>query len=222
MTMEQVILELIKSLGIAFFVSGAAAWLTKSVITHFLFRNIEEYKIELKRQSDKEVEEIKSRLTILALERQIVFSRLHEKRADIIAEAYALFHELYSKTSKMSHDIFFAGGSAPKKELQLIFDECLKFYDFFQRNRIYFDENTCMKIDRLLELIGEANIVVRRAPDNLDHASKDTNEAYQKIAILLDQLPEIKKLLVADFRGLLGVDAQEISAWRGSRDGHAE
>lgn len=212
MTAGQVILELIKSLGIAAVVCGAAAWLTKSVITHFLSRKIEAYKIELKRESDKEVEGIKSRLHIMALERQIVFSRLHEKRADIIAEAYALFHELYSKASKLSHNVLFAGFSEPKKELQQTFEECLKFYDFFQRNRIYFGDNTCEKIDTLLELIGQTNVAVGRAPDDLDHASKDVNEAYQKIAVLLDRLPEIKTLLVADFRELLGVSAQEISA----------
>jgi len=58
----------------------------KSVIIHFLSRKIEAYKIELKRESDKEIEQIKSRLQMVALERQIVFSRLHEKRAEIVVK----------------------------------------------------------------------------------------------------------------------------------------
>lgn len=93
-TIGQIIFELLRSLSIAAVVSGGMAWLTKSVISHFLSRKIEAYKeaykIELKRESDKEIEEVKSRLQIVALERQIVFSRLHEKRAEIVAETYAL------------------------------------------------------------------------------------------------------------------------------------
>lgn len=218
MTIGQAILELIKSLGIAAVVFGAAAWFAKSVVNHFLSRKIEAYKIDLKRESDKEVEEIKSRLHIVALERQIIFGRLHEKRAEIIAETYTLFHELYSKASKIGHDVFFAGFSEPKNELQQVFDQCLKFYDFFQRHRIYFSDNVCSKVDSLLELIGQTNMAVRRAPDKLDHATNDANEAYQRIAILLDRLPEIKKLLEADFRALLGVVAQDSLACNSSAD----
>lgn len=69
--MWEFILELLKTLGTTAIVVGAASWLTKSVVTHFLSRKIEAYKVELKHESDREIEEVKSRLQVVALERQM-------------------------------------------------------------------------------------------------------------------------------------------------------
>jgi hypothetical protein len=207
--MWEFILELLKTLGTTAIVVGAAAWLTKSVITHFLSRKIEAYKIELKGESDKKIEEVKSRLQIMAQERQIIFSRLHEKRAEIVADSYTLIHEVHSKAVGLGADIFHGGLRAPKERAKEVFDDCLKFNDFFQQRRIYFSEEVCTMTDRFVELIGETNAAVSRAPDNLDFSNKDGQEAYRQMADLMDRLPQIKKLIEKDFRTLLGVIAPD-------------
>lgn len=199
--------ELLKTLGTTAIVVGVAGWLTKSVITHFLSRNVEAYKVELRRESDKEIEAIKSRLQIMAQERQIIFSRLHEKRAEIVAESYALIHDVNAKAVDLGADIFHRGLREPKEKVKEVFDDCLKFNDFFQQRRIYFSEEVCTVTDRFVELIGQTNAAVNRAPDNLDFGNKDGEEAYRQMAELMDQLPEIKKLIEKDFRTLLGVIA---------------
>ena len=137
------LLELLKTLGTTAIVIAAASWLTRSIITHVLSRNIEAYKIDLKRASDKEVEETKSKLQMVAIEHQIVFNRLHEKRAAIVAESYELIHELHSKAVSLGGDIFHAGLRTPKDRANEVFDECFKFYDYFQRRRIFFSEELC-------------------------------------------------------------------------------
>src|SRR5687767_12038505 len=141
------ILELLKTLGTTAIVVGASAWFTKAVITHFLSRKIEVYKIELKSESDKRIEEVKSQLQIMAQEHQIVFSRLHEKRAEIVAESYTLIHEVYTKAVRLGADVFHEGLGTPKPRTKEIFDDCLKFYDFFQSRRIYFSEEVCTLMD---------------------------------------------------------------------------
>jgi len=205
--MWQFFLDLLKSLGTTAIVAAAAAWFTKSVITHFLSRKIESYKIELKRESDKEIEGIKSRLEIVALERQIVFSRLHEKRAEIIAETYGLIHDLHSKAMGLSAEVFHAGLRTPKDKAKEVYDDCVKFFEFFQRHRIYFGEEVCLQMDRFVSLVFETYAAIHRAPDDLDHSTKEGQEAYRRMAGLLDRLPEIKKLIENDFRTLLGVIA---------------
>ena len=77
---SELLADVIKTVGTAALVVAAAAWLTKAIITHILSRKVEVYKSELKRESDQEAERVKSNLQIVALERQIVFSKLHEKR----------------------------------------------------------------------------------------------------------------------------------------------
>jgi hypothetical protein len=199
------LLELLKTLGTAAIVMAAVAWLTKSIITHVLSRNIEAYKSDLKRAADKEVEETKSKLQMVAMEHQIVFSRLHEKRAEIVAESYELIHELHSKAITLGGDIFHAGLRTPKDRANEVFDECFKFYEYFQRRRIFFGEEVCKVMDSFVELIAETNAALKRAPDNLDHSTEDGKDAYSKLAVLLDRLPEIRKVIENDFRTLLGV-----------------
>jgi hypothetical protein len=91
---SELLANVIKTVGTAALVVAAAAWLTESIITHILSRKVEVYKSELKRESDQEAERVKSNLQIVALERQIVFNKLHEKRGLVIAECYALLRTL--------------------------------------------------------------------------------------------------------------------------------
>src|SRR5690348_3643963 len=49
---------------------------------------LETHRAELKAQTDVEIEQLKSRLNIAALQHQIRFARLHEKRAEVISQLY--------------------------------------------------------------------------------------------------------------------------------------
>jgi len=74
--------------------ASAILWLSKNWISEKIKGRIKvEYdsqleilKAKLKSESDVEVERLKSQLSIAAAERQFRFSKLHEKRADAIAE----------------------------------------------------------------------------------------------------------------------------------------
>jgi hypothetical protein len=74
--------------SVAFF--GAAAWLIRSLIQHFLSKDLEKFRLELTIQHDIALERAKSDLQRLFREHEIRFSHLHEKRAEIIAELYQL------------------------------------------------------------------------------------------------------------------------------------
>jgi hypothetical protein len=67
---------------------GAAAWLIKTVLNDRLARDAEGFKAQLKADADKEIETLKSSLQMVAVEHQVRFSNLHEKRAEVIAELY--------------------------------------------------------------------------------------------------------------------------------------
>jgi len=210
--MWEFILELLKTLGTTAIVIGAAAWVTRSVTTHFLSRKLEAYKIELKGESDKNIEAVKSRLQIMATERQIIFSRLHEKRAEIVAESYAKIYEVHVKAVGLGGDIFQSGLRAPKERAKQISDDCSKFNDFFQQRRIYFSEEVGTTMDDFVKLIRDTDAAISRAPDNLDLSNKDGEEAYRRMADLVDQLPQIKEVIEKDFRTLLGVITPDESA----------
>lgn len=82
---------------------AGAAWLIKAVITdrlkanadaeierlkNQLMRDTKLFETQLKSTSDAEIERLKSALQAVAVEHQIWFSKLHEKRAEVIADLY--------------------------------------------------------------------------------------------------------------------------------------
>lgn len=120
---------------------------------------------------------------------------------------------MHSKAVGLGADIFLGGLRAPKEKAKQISDDCSKFNDFFQQRRIYFSEEVGATMDSFVELIGKTNAAVSRAPDNLDLSNEDGEEAYRRMADLMDRLPQIKKLIEKDFRTLLGVSAPNESAF---------
>ena len=69
------------------------AYLAKSLIEHKLSRDVSKFQSDLKAASDAAIERLKSDLQLHAIEHQVRFSRLHEKRATVIAELNSLLAE---------------------------------------------------------------------------------------------------------------------------------
>lgn len=67
---------------------AAAAWLIRTVLTNRLALDAEKFKAELKANADMEMEKLKHSLQRIAVEHQVRFSKLHEKRAEVIADLY--------------------------------------------------------------------------------------------------------------------------------------
>ncbi len=96
------VIQLIASAGVNAALSAFIIWITKSWISERLAQSIkneydqklETHKAQLKARSDVEIEKLKCELSISANERQARFVRLYEKRAEVIAETYALLQEL--------------------------------------------------------------------------------------------------------------------------------
>ena len=100
--LETLILQVLSSATVSVALSGILLWLTKSWISERLKNSIkseydqklETHKAQLKAQSDVEIEQLKSRLNRTALEHQVRFTNLDEKRAEVIAETYSLLRAL--------------------------------------------------------------------------------------------------------------------------------
>jgi hypothetical protein len=105
------------------FVTGLLIFLAKSWISERLKnaikfeydQKLETFKAELKAESAVAIENLKSRLRITATEHQVRFSKLHETRAEVIAETYARLRDLYEKVIDYVN-IFNSAGDRPKNE----------------------------------------------------------------------------------------------------------
>jgi CRISPR/Cas system CMR subunit Cmr4 (Cas7 group RAMP superfamily) len=83
---------------------GAFAYLTKSLLSQWLAKEMKrhesdlnqeskQFELELKGKYDAAAERLKSELQLHASEHHVRFTKLHERRADVIAEAYRLLVE---------------------------------------------------------------------------------------------------------------------------------
>ncbi len=154
----------------------------------------------------KDIEKFKHTLTIAAFEHQIIFSRLHEKRVEIIADLYSSLKDVLFKAQDFSS--LFDDGIKDKKR-----DEFSKtvneFYIKFEKNKIWLEETLCNKITEIYkELISPAKEMILADIISREDSSSvrkkyttwfESHNKYQK------DVPEAISLLENEFRKELGV-----------------
>jgi len=102
---------------------GAAAYLIKTALTQRLAQEAETFKTRLKADADAEIERLKHSHQITALEHQVRFSKLRERRAEIIAELYRRLVEVDEEGRLFVRD---TGGSPNRIEQFQRYDEVTK------------------------------------------------------------------------------------------------
>jgi hypothetical protein len=128
--------ELIKYLGSAVVLTGALAWLARSLTAHFLSRDLEAHKERLAAVSKQELARLNTQLRMVAKEHEIRFGKLHEKRAEAIIEVYLLLEKINGLRLLVKLLL------ENKRPIDESIDEAVKAYtkldEFFRKNRLYF------------------------------------------------------------------------------------
>jgi len=183
----------------------AVAWLARSLVTHFLAKDIEQFKLSLRSQADLEIERFRTALQISASRDQVRFSRLHEKQADAIALLYEQLLETIQHLSICAswtqQEIDFSNFSseAIKKAMKSYVDA----KHTFKIHEIYFDPELCILLDEFFELLMIARQHVSMFDDNWkDRKGEAFLDSWGKVT---EKLPRVSDALRARFRGILGV-----------------
>jgi len=186
---------LLTNLGISGIFLSALAWLLKIIITHQLAKDVEIFKRELQFQ-------------------QIRFSRLHERRAEVI-------HELYKKIIHLrrlchllkteNQDLKDIENSRAANE---IFEALIQMNFYFGENALYFTQVIRDKYSEVFTKGIQKPIVAIGMMDGIDTFQKLKPE--HRIYLRKGMLPLLKKELVEfdvfisqlelEFQKLLGMD----------------
>ncbi len=70
------------------------AWLSKSLLSQFLTKDLDKFKGALEAEYATAAEKMKHDFVLLAAEHEVRFAKLHEKRAEVIAETHRLIREI--------------------------------------------------------------------------------------------------------------------------------
>jgi hypothetical protein len=189
---------------------GASAWLIKTVITHRLETDAETFRTRIKADADIEIERLKSSLQIVAMEHQVRFTKLHEKRAEIIADLYKKLIDLHRHAEYFVMTRENNSDPAKDKEFREIQQEMADFQKFYQEHQIYLPLDVCTSLENLLSEI-TGNVWAAGIFGRIEHPGEQTvlssQEAFTKgYAAFEEKIPAARKALENEFRKMLGVE----------------
>ncbi len=187
--------NIIKFIGSSAVLLGFIAWLIRKLTEQILSRDIENYKNNLK---------------ILAIEHQITYKSLHERRAIVISEIYSLMVCAIHAVEKFVSPL--VNYESKIKLYPNTMEQILEFFNYFDRNRIFLSKSLCVIIEEAKnELKKPTNDLYNNA--QLSKYNKDDlniwEESWEKVKN--KKIPSVRFKLEEEFRMLLGVEDKDIS-----------
>lgn len=190
------------------------AWLTKDIkrfetdLKASADSELEGLKYELKSKADASIEQLKSRLQLAATEHQVRFSKLHEKRAEVIAKLYALLVELQYAGQRY----VFVGAYEPKRddEFSKTDAKVLEGFLFIEEHKIYLPDRVYTLLEKFVETVKKSVATVHVYEENTDRSANFRQEKIQALKgaaeAFKERIPAVRKALEDEFRTILGVD----------------
>lgn len=179
---------------------GIISYFGKEIFNNYLNKKLELYKTDL----DKAY-----------YEHQIKFSKLHEKRAEILHELYKKLTDAEISIKYLMSPIRF--GKIDEEKLETETKEKLRsFINYFSYNEIFFSNDTCKKIESMIELIqtiwgnfelNKMNLEnIKEFPDDSVSERLELRERRKEIRKILEKnVPDVVHSLKEEFREIIGV-----------------
>ena len=192
--------NIIKFIGSSAVLLGFIAWLIRKLTEQILSRDIENYKNNLK---------------ILAIEHQIIYKSLHERRAIVISDIYSLMVEAIHAVEKYVSP---SGDYKDKIEsYSKTMKQILEFFKYFDKNRIFLSEDICAIIEEAKNELKKPTIDLYSNAQITKHDKNNYNEDFYRCWFEAwekaknKEIPIVRSKLEEEFRILLGVEDKEIS-----------
>lgn len=187
--------------------------LGKSLLDKLILRDTKQFENDLKAKSDAAIEHLKNELQIRTIEHQVRFSRLHEKRASVIAELYGHLVEALWEAESFLSPMEWAGEPNKKEKHQQAMNKLVELYRYFDKHRIYLPHEVCASLEALIQNVKSQvikfGVWVRYENYELtndSHAKK--NDAWDSgWDAIKNEVPIARKSLEDEFRALLGAAA---------------
>lgn len=206
--------EVIKFLGGSALLLAAAAWLVRSLVSHFLSKDVEAYKTQLQSQSAMSLERLRHDLRLVAAQHEKQVHLLQERRAEVIAELYSKLIAFLSAAESFASLVEWSGEPSKEEKAKTLGEKAGDFRDYFLRHKIYFTEEICSKVESLWQEAHQVSMKFRVrlafAKEGGSGASAKKHEAWDEAwTVMKDKVPPLEKAVQNEFRTLLGV-TQEI------------
>lgn len=150
-------MELLTTILTSGAVSALLIWLTKTwiserlkhAIKHEYDEKLETHKAQVKAQADVELEKLRADLKISATEHELRFSALHEKRAETVAETYALLKQLFYRLADYVKILEPVGDKPKDERRKAAADAHAAFRTYYSGRLIFFPKRTAEKLETI-------------------------------------------------------------------------
>jgi hypothetical protein len=182
-------------------------FLGKSFVNNLLTKDIKKFEIELKGKSDTAIARLKNELEMAKLEHQVIFSKLHEKRAEVIAEVYKRLAEAHGEVASFLAIFQWAGEPSHKEKYVTAYNRTVEFYRFFDQHRIYLPEELCKSLDSFTKALRSPTIklgtyikIEDPIPNTLEELHNAWVEGWKSME---EDIPRARQALEEEFRKIL-------------------
>jgi hypothetical protein len=186
----------------------ALAWLARSFGSQLLAKDLEKFKVSLSAASSEASERLKHELQMVAHEHQVRFSKLHERRAEVIANLYSLLVE--AQWAGQSFVAVIELGNQPPKQEKYVtaMNKFAEFFREFDKNRIFLPEEVCRQLDEFLlgmrKRVIHFGAYVQTNEHAPPHVVKEKFEAWSSASDYFNtELPAARKMLETELRIML-------------------
>lgn len=184
--------------------------LAKSLLEKVIARDTKRFETDLKTKSDAAIEHLKSELQLRATEHQVRFSRLHEKRASVIAELNGHLAEVLWKAESLLSPMQWVGEPPQDEKHISAMNKLSEFFRFFDKHRIYLPVDLCAALEKLVLQVRshviQFGVYVKYDDSNLNERTREQKETAWNAGwdAIKNQIPAARKVLEDEFRALLG------------------
>jgi len=187
------------------FIVGGLMFVLRKFFEQLLSRDIEKFRVTLQTESERSKLQLQNQLQAELFEFQTKFSVYHQKQADVIGTFYEMLSETQIVVSQVVHPVQFEAESSDEERFRQAFNKKVDLARFFERSRIYFDEDICEQISTVNKTMHKVLILFqssqRRGARNQDSADLEKwNDAF---SIMEKEIPVLKSALESRFRQLL-------------------
>lgn len=201
----------VSALLVAALVFLSKSWISerlKNAIKHEYDQKLEAHKAKLKSEADVSVEQLKSRLNLVAVEHSVQFSRLDSRRAETIAKMYTLLVRFHRRT----HIFVSVSGWSPnekREDLAAAKSSLVELMRYYDEHRIYLPASLCQQIDDLIKDMSrrasEFSLFVEVGEEALSpDARVAMDKKWNEVSSYFDnEIPSMRKKLEDELRRVL-------------------
>ncbi|HMD83583.1 MAG TPA: hypothetical protein VKO18_02640 [Terriglobia bacterium] len=194
--------EVAKTVGSASVILIVVAYFLRGVFGQVLSRDLEKFKAELSAKHDIEIERLRNDLRIAASEHETRFTRLHETRAEVIAELYKRLVYAHEAFDAYLSKVRFAGEPDDAQRIGEAARYAHELAGYFLEKRIYFDEELCGDIDVAIQKLVNIFVWTVNYPQEMPGSLEKWSQAALHFG---ERFPAIRAKIERQFRELIGV-----------------